>query len=274
MAAIAERWFPQDEDNPRPLVLRMMVSQPGVIAVCLLIVGVALLAWEFAADVLGTRFWTSSPSAILAVLTQWIVSGMLWKHLLATLTAILVGYAIGCAAGIGLGVILGLLPRVYRITAPYLSALYSAPKVALAPLFVILFGIGLESKIALVAITVFFLVLYSTIDGVRNIDRERIVALELMGATRAEITRKVILPGALSWILNGMRISVRYASTAAILGELIASNSGIGFLIEYSAGQFNASGVFAAVLVLVIVGITLTGLISRLEQSKGRFDKT
>ncbi len=268
-------WLPQDEDNPRPLLVRAILSRPGLFVVRLLIIGAFLAFWEAASGTLVSKFWISSPSAIVAVIWRWIGDGSLWLHLRATLISICVGYTLGCTAGIGAGLALGFLPRLYRILSPYLSALYSIPKIALAPLFVILFGIDLESKIALVTITVFFLVLYATIDGVRDIDRDMIRALELMGATKREISLKVIIPGARSWILTGMRISVRYASTAAILGELIASNSGIGFLIEYNAGQFNAAGVFAAVLVLVTFGTMLTALITRFEaanssKAKGR----
>ncbi len=268
----ARGWFPQDEDNPRPLLLRMILSRPGLFVARLLIIGTFLLVWEAASGTIVNKFWISSPSAIVATLYRWIENGSLWLHLRATLISIGAGYALGCAGGIGIGLALGFLPRVYRIAAPYLSSLYSVPKIALAPLFVILLGIGLESKIALVAITVFFLVLYSTIDGINDIDREMVRALEIMGASRWEISTKIIIPGALSWILTGMRIAVRYASTAAILGELIAANSGLGFLIEYYAGQYNAAGVFAAVVVLVIFGASATALLTRFEwgRSPGR----
>jgi len=162
---------------------------------------------------------------------------------------------------------LGFTPRLHRVIAPYLSALYSIPKIALAPLFVIVLGIGLESKICLVAVTVFFLVLFSTIDGIRDIDRDLVLSLELMGATRWEISTKIVIPSAKKWILTGMRIAVRYASTAAILGELIAANRGLGFLIEYNSGMFNAAGVFAAVSILVLIGVLLTELLTRFDAS-------
>jgi NitT/TauT family transport system permease protein len=187
-------------------------------------------------------------------------------HLEATVTAIGAGYVIGCGAGIAIGLLLGFLPRTQRVIAPFLSAFYSIPKIALAPLFVIAFGIGIESKICLVAVTVFFLVLFSTIDGIRDVDPDLIESLEIMGASRFEIATKLIIPAAKPWTFTGMRISVRYATTAAILGEVIAANRGIGFLIEYNSGQFNAAGVFAAVLILVLVGVVVTELLTRLER--------
>ena len=112
----------------------------------------------------------------------------------------------------------------------------------------------------------FFLVLFSTIDGIRDVNPDLIESLEIMGASRFEIATKLIIPAAKPWTFTGMRISVRYATTAAILGEVIAANRGIGFLIEYNSGQFNAAGVFAAVLILVLVGVVVTELLTRLER--------
>jgi NitT/TauT family transport system permease protein len=205
--------------------------------------------------------------AIFGTLAGWIADGSLWGHVLATLAATGAGYALGSLAGILVGLVLGFLPGAALVSAPFITALYALPKVALAPLFVIFFGIGLESKVALVAATVFFLLLYNTQDGVRDIDQDLVHAAFLMGATRPEVTRLVMLPAALPWIFTGLRIAVRYAFTAAILGELIAANRGIGFLIEYSAGQFDTAGVYAAVLVLVVFSVLIQELLVRAEVS-------
>ena len=120
------------------------------------------------------------------------------------------------------------------------------------------------------AITVFFLVLNSTLDGVRNVDRDLTQALSLMGATRSEVIRKVLLPAALPWIFTGMRISVRYAFTNTLLAELISANKGIGFLIEYYSGIFDATGTYTAILVLVIMSVGLTEVLSWIERSMAR----
>jgi NitT/TauT family transport system permease protein len=117
---------------------------------------------------------------------------------------------------------------------------------------------------------VFFLVLTATLDGVRNVDRDLARTLVLMGATRGEIVRKVLVPAALPWIFTGMRIAVRYAFTNTLLAELIASNRGIGSLIEYYSGTFDAAGAYAAILVLVICSVGLTELLSRIEARMAR----
>ena len=230
-----------------------------------------LLAWQFAPAGRATNFWLSSPSLIAGTLWQWILDGTLWVHLQATLAVMAEGYALGCAAGIGLGIALGLLPRLHRVLAPFLAGFYAMPKIALAPLFIILLGVGEASKIALVAITVFFLVLTNTIDGVRDVDRDLVRALTLMGATRLEIIRKVLVRAALPWIFTGMRIAVRYAFTNTLLAELIAANRGLGFLIEFNSGNFNITGAYAGIAVLVLCSVLLTELLSRLEARVSRW---
>jgi NitT/TauT family transport system permease protein len=225
---------------------------------------ILLATWEYqpSADL---RFWMSGPVEIVARLWSWILDGSLWENVGATLLAMALGYAIGTVAGIALGLMFGLMPRVHRVLSPYIAALYAMPKIALAPLFIIVLGIGIAPKVTLVALTVFFLVLNSTLDGVRNVDRDLTRALALMGATRTEMITKVLLPATLPWIFTGMRIAVRYAFTNTLLAELIASNSGIGFMIEYYSGVFDATGTYAAILVLVIMSVGLTELLTRIE---------
>lgn len=242
-------------------------STAGMVVGRTAILGGLLVTWELASGRWLPAFWVSSPSKVVRVLIGWIKDGSLWGHVFATLSATGLGYSLGALTGIVAGLLLGFLPRVAQVSAPFVTALYALPKVALAPLFVIFFGIDLESKVALVAVTVFFLLLYNTLDGVRDIDRDFVHAVFLMGGTRVEVTRKVLIPATLPWIFTGLRIAVRYAFTAAILGELIASNKGIGFLVEYSAGQFDAAGVYAAVLVLVICSVVLQELLVRVEVS-------
>jgi NitT/TauT family transport system permease protein len=230
-----------------------------------------LVAWQLASDTLIPRLWISSPLAILGVLQRWVVEGSIWMHLGATITAMLAGYTIGAVAGIALGFLLGRLPLLDDILSPYLAAIYCLPKIALLPLFVIFLGIGIESKIALVALVTLFLVLYATRDGVRDVDRDLTDMLQLMGATRGETLRKVVLPPTLSWIYTGLRIAVSYAFTTTVVGELLSSNRGLGFLIASSAARFDSAGVFAAVLVLVVCSVALTELLNRMERHASRW---
>ncbi len=227
--------------------------------------------WEYVPISRATKFWLSRPSEIVATAWGWVAEGSLWGHLGATLIVMVAGYVIGCASGIGLGFLLGLLPRLHRVVSPYLAAFYALPKIALAPLFIMLLGIGFTPKITLVAITVFFLVLNSTVDGVRDVDRDQVQALTLMGATRGEVIRKLLLWSALPWIFTSMRIAVRYAFTNTLLAELFAANRGLGYLIQSTSGNFDATGTYAAILVLMIFSVLLTEVLSRLENRMARW---
>jgi NitT/TauT family transport system permease protein len=238
----------------------------GRIGSRLILVALILLAWEYAPVQRATRFWMSSPSLIFSTLWDWVFDGTIWSHLASTLLVMSEGYVIGCVVGIGFGFLLGFYPRLSRVLAPLLASFYALPKIALAPLFVILLGVDNSSKIALVAVTVFFLVLSSTIDGVREVDRNTVNALVLMGATRSEIIRKVLIWAALPWIFTGMRIAVRYAFTTTLLAELIAANRGLGFLIELNSRNFNTTGAYAAIMVIILCSVLLTELLSRLER--------
>jgi NitT/TauT family transport system permease protein len=252
-------------ETPRPLT-RFVATASGRLAARLLVVGVLLALWQVAPGK-ALRFWMSGPVDIGARLWTWILDGSLWEHLGATVAAMTLGYGIGTAVGVSLGLVFGFLPKLHRVLSPYIAALYAMPKIALAPLFIIVFGIGIESRVALVAITVFFLILNTTLDGVRNVDRDVTQVLRLMGATRSEVIRKVLLPAALPWIFTGMRISVRYAFTNTLLAELISANQGIGFLIEYYSGIFDSTGTYAAILVLVIMSVGLTEVLTWVERA-------
>ena len=263
--------LPALDDGSSATFARFLATTTGRSLARLVLVLILLAMWQYLPSK-GLRFWMSGPIDIVARLWGWIFDGSLWENLGATLLAMVLGYLIGTSVGIALGLLFGLMPRVHRVLSPYITALYAMPKIALAPLFVIVFGIGLEPKVALVAITVFFLVLNSTLDGVRNVDRDLVSTLTLMGATRFEVIGKVLVPATLPWIFTGMRISVRYAFTNTLLAELIAANSGIGFMIEYYSGIFDATGTYAAILVLVIMSVGLTELLTQVEamMSRGR----
>ncbi len=236
------------------------------VAACQAMVVVAgLAAWEFASGRLVKPMWVSRPGDVFRLVAEWLADGSLWGHLETTLVEMALGFAIGGVLGIVGGFALGLLPTVAGVLSPLLTGFYAMPKVALAPLFILLFGIDLGSKIALVAVTVFFLVFMNALSGVREADADLADALRLMGASEAEVFAKVVVPGAAIWVFNGLRISVRYALTAAVYGEIVASNRGVGFLVSYYRGQLDAAGTFAALFVLMVLGLVFTVLVSRVE---------
>ncbi len=229
------------------------------------IVVVGLSLWEAVSGTLVKPFWISSPSAIWAQLLAWYDSGDLWMHIEVTMTETVLGFVFGALSGIGVGLTLGLNKRLAAVLDPFIIAFYSLPKIALAPLFILWFGVGLLSKVVLATFVVFFLVFYNTYAGTLAVEQELVDVLRLMGATRWQIVRKAILPSVLLWIFTGMKISVPYALIGAVVGEMMASNRGLGYLIQASAGQYDTAGVFAALFVLTIIA---TGLHEILKQSE------
>ena len=228
------------------------------------IVGLAL--WEFASGRLIKPFWISSPSAIWTQLVDWIVTGELWLHVQITLTETLLGFVFGAVSGIAVGLALGLNKRLAAVLDPFIIAFNSLPKIALAPLFILWFGVGLLSKVVLATFVVFFLVFYSTYAGTLAVEQELVDVLRLMGATHWQIVRKVILPSVLLWIFTGMKISVPYALIGAVVGEMMAANKGLGYLIQAAAGQYDTNGVFAALFVLMIIATGLHGALKLSER--------
>lgn len=240
-------------------------------AVRLGLLAVVIAAWELVAGspktefALVDKFWTSQPSDIAARLADWIARGTLWLHLLITLQEMVVGLVIGSAVGVAVGFVLGRNLTLARILDPFIMAIYSVPKLALAPLFILWFGVGLEPKIVLVATACFFLLFLNTYSGVRDVDRELLDIIRLMGATQRDLLFKVVLPSSSPWILTGLKAAVPYSLIGAVVGEIMASNRGLGYLLIHAQGQYDTAGVFAAIIVLMIMGLLLNEVVNRSE---------
>jgi NitT/TauT family transport system permease protein len=229
-----------------------------------------LLLWQAASGRLIDNFFISNPIDVGARLYRWTTDGSIFRHIAATLYATGMGFAIGSVGGAILGVWLGVSPLASRLLNPYLNALNALPKVALAPLFVLWFGLGIESKIALAAILVLFLVFLNTFAGVREVDQDLIDGARLMRATRAQLIVKVIVPSATSWVFAGLKIAMPYALIGAVLGEMIAANRGLGYLVQFSGSQFDTAGVFAVLFVIALLAVALNHLV---EMVQGRMER-
>jgi NitT/TauT family transport system permease protein len=220
-----------------------------------------LLVWQGASGRLVDNFFISNPLDVGARLYQWTVDGSIFAHIGATIYATALGFIIGSVGGAILGIWLGVSPFASRLLNPYLNALNALPKVALAPLFVLWFGLGIESKIALAAVLVLFLVFLNTFAGVREVDQDLIDGARLMRATRTQVVVKVIIPSAMSWVFAGLKIAMPYALIGAVLGEMIAANRGLGYLVQFSGAQFDTAGVFAVLFVIALLAVALNYLV-------------
>lgn len=240
--------------------------------VCQVALGLGLAGvWQALSGWVVDDYFVSNPASIAQRLFKWTVDGSIFVHVAATVYATLLGFLIGTVAGLVLGVWLGLSPFTSRLLDPYLSALNALPKVALAPLFVLWFGIGIESKIALAAILVLFLVFLNTYSGVREVDQDLIDCVRLMRANRFQVLMKVIIPSTASWVFASLKISVPYALIGAVLGEMIAANRGLGYLVQFSGAQFDTAGVFAALVVIAVLAVVLNGVVGVFQKRAERW---
>lgn len=249
-------------------------SNASVWATRIVLVVAFLGLWEVSSGRWIRAAWFSKPSGIIDSLARWARTGVLWLHLSITLEEMLAGLLIGSVVGIAVGLVLGQSEFLGRVFDPFIIALNSLPKLALAPLLILWFGIGIQMKIVYAAIVVFLIVFFNTYAGVRDVDSDLIDIIRTMGAQRRHVLMKVAFPSALVWVFTGLRISVAYALVGAVIGEILASNRGIGFLIQQSATQFDTSGTFAGLLVLLVVSGFLNWLLGLVEMRALRWKRT
>lgn len=232
---------------------------------------IIMVVWELGSGYEGEpgafldQYTVSKPSEIWQALRGFEERGLLWNNILLSYRITLIGFAIGSSAGFLFGLALGLNRYLGDVLSPFLGALYSTPRLALVPLFLLWFGIGDGAKLALVASIVFFLVFYATFAGVKEVDVQVIDRMKLMRAGRLAICRKAILPSAASFIVEGLRVSGPFALVSAVTAEMFSSNRGMGFLLIRSSSQFDTAGVFACIVVLMIMGIALMAAIRLIE---------
>ena len=235
------------------------------------VLAVALVSWQIFAGkpgqpyVLIDQFYISYPTAIVAAGIGFQQEGILIPSLWITLQETLGGFALGAGLGFVFGLLLGTNRFAGDVFQPYVLVLNSVPRLALVPLFMLWFGLGIASKIALVATIVFFLVFYNTYAGVRDVNKELVNVLQLMGARAHQIHLKVTLPSAMTWIVTGLRVSVPFALLTAVTAEMIASNRGMGYLIVKSSGEFYTAGVFASIAILAGLAILLNLFVTVFE---------
>lgn len=228
-------------------------------------------AWQFLTSEGGTGFslfdsyYVSRPSDVAGVLAEWTSSGELWRNLVFTLRSMMLGLAIGVGAGLVTGFILGANEKLNQVLSPFLIGAYAIPRLALVPLFVLWFGIGTLSKVAFVAMIVFFLVFFNTYNGVREVNKSLIDIVHVMGATKAQTRLKVVLPSAMTWIIAGLQIAVPYALVGAVTAEIVSSNMGLGYLLTRSVNQFYIEGVFASITAMFVVALAVNQIVSYLD---------
>ncbi|MER5611001.1 ABC transporter permease [Streptomyces sp. NPDC002215] len=237
------------------------------ITVLLAVVGL----WEWLArTAVIDPFNFSMPSKIWDQIRTWVVDGTaqgsLWEQIWYTLYEALLGWVIGVIAGVLLGIALGRVRFAADVLGPYIKVLNALPRIVLAPIFLIWFGLGPASKVASAVVLVFFPVFFNAFQGAREVDRNLVANSRILGASNRQVTLQVVIPSATSWIFTSLHVSFGFALIGAIVGEYIGATKGLGLLVAASQGTFNAAGVYAAMVILAIVALLAEGLLTFLEK--------
>lgn len=236
-----------------------------------LIAGLVLL-WEAATGGLGLGWKVfetailARPSLIAADVVDYAGSGFLLRDMSATLSAAFLGLFFGVVGGMAVGLLFGYLTTVAAVFEPIMVALNSLPRITVAPILILWFGLDLRSKVVLSLFTVFFVIFFNTFLGVRNVDPELVKAVRVMGGGPRDVARMVVIPSVASWIFAALRTSVSFALTGAVVGEFIGSTRGLGYRMLLAAGLLHTERVFAIMLILMAVGVSLVEVSRRVER--------
>jgi len=258
-----------DSDAASPTVDEAPAPAPGIrwrTHIDRAIVLVLLVAlWQVGSMVLGV-YWLSTPWATLSRFVTTLFDGELIRQSAYTVEESVLGAVIGGVPAVILPFLLRRSPILVAILDPFMVGGYGAPKLALAPLFILWFGIGLESKVALVASVLFFIVYFSTLTGVRALDAKLVQMAQLVGANERQVARHIVFPAAVPNIFAGFRIGLPYAIGAAVITELISSNRGLGYLVQVGAMNFDTTQCFVAIIAATIIVLGAGYLVDATER--------
>jgi len=215
-------------------------------------------------------FFFGSPLGIVARLADWAVNGTaygsLWFQIWVTLEESVLGFIVGVVLGVLCGVTLGEVPFLADVFAPFIKAVNALPRIVLGSIFIMWLGLGLPSKVMLAAVLVFFVVFFNAFQGVRSVDRNFVANARILGATRLQVVRHVVIPSAMTWIIASLHVALGLSIIGAIVGEFLGSQYGLGLVIATAQNTFDANGVFAAMLIIGILAIGAEGLMELLER--------
>jgi NitT/TauT family transport system permease protein len=225
-----------------------------------------LLPSFYFGDPYRAAFFFGEPLKVFARIWNWFIGGDIYRHLWVTLIETLLAFAVGTVLGLVIGIWLALAPTASALLDPYIKAVNAMPRVILAPIFFVWFGLGMTSKVALGVTLVFFIVFFNVYQGVREVSPVVLASARMLGAAPRQLLRYVYLPSAMSWVFASLHNSVGLAFVGAVVGEYLGSAEGVGYLILQAEGVFDINTVFAGVLVLTAFALVLDWIVSLLER--------
>src|SRR6187397_463362 len=213
----------------------------------------------------NTAFFFGKPLEVAKVVVKWFVSGKIYPHLGITLLETLLAFAVGSVLGLVVGLWLALSPTASALAEPYITAMNAMPRVILAPIFAVWFGLGIWSKVALGVTLVFFIVFFNVYQGVKEVSPVVLANARMLGASARDLLRSVYLPSATSWVFSSLHTSVGLAFVGAVVGEYLGSSRGVGYLILQAEGSFDINTVMAGILVLTAFALVLDAMVGLVE---------
>src|SRR5688572_17070192 len=243
-----------------------------LLALQLLVAVVAVLIWHVGTTVpiggvkLLPPFFFSTPGAVGSRIVKWFVEGTIWRHLWITLLESVLAFVIGSVSGVLVGFWFARQPLVAAVFDPYVKMINALPRVVLAPIFALWFGLGIWSKVALGVTLVFFIVFFNVYQGVKEVSPVVLNNTIMLGANRRQLLRHVYLPSATSWVFSSLHTAVGMAFVGAVVGEYLGSARGVGYLIQQAEGAFDINTVFAGIIVLTAFALVLDFAVGKVEQ--------
>ncbi|MEU8266818.1 ABC transporter permease [Sphaerisporangium sp. NPDC049002] len=243
---------------------------PKITATRVLLIVLWLGSWELSASTFLDPFYYSKPSAIWGRIVDWFTTGTafgsIWEQMFVTLQEAVIGFVIGSLAGVVLGVLLGRGRFLAEVCAPFIKAANAIPRIVLASLFVIWFGLGMSSKVATAVVLVFFAVFFNAFQGAREVDKTLIDNARILGAGPRQILTTIVLPSATSWILASLHVAFGFALIGAIVGEYTGADKGLGLLINHAQGTFDSAGIYAGMIIITVMALLAEWLLTLLER--------
>ncbi len=246
----------------RPVILLLQI----LVAVAFVAVWHLVTTYPIAGDVKVMKFFFSTPLDVGTRVVRMVTGGELWWHLWITLSETILAFVIGAGGGIAVGFWFARKPLVAAVFDPYVKAINALPRVVLAPIFALWFGLGIWSKVALGFTLVFFIVFFNVYQGVRDVNPTVLANGRMLGMNERQLLRHIYWPSALGWVFSSLHTSVGFALVGAVVGEYLGSSAGIGYLIHQAEGVFDVTGVFAGMVILMAFVLVIDGFVTLVEK--------
>jgi NitT/TauT family transport system permease protein len=260
-----------DDGNDLSAVRRARRAHLGLVwSLRAVVLVVVFGVWELLATYVIDPFYYSKPSLIADRLWGWFAEGTskgsIWSNISVTLQEAVYGFVLGAVLGVVLGILFGRARLLAEVLSPFIQALNAVPRIVLAALFIIWFGLGMESKIATALVLVFFPVFFNAFQGAREVDRNYVDNARILGASRVQILWSIVVPSATSWILASLHTAFGFALIGAIVGEYAGASKGIGLLISTAQGTFDSAGIYAGMILSTVLALLAEVILGSAER--------